>query len=791
MKKIIFSLLAGLVCLCACAPVNRFTRLKKLPREYSENYSIAGIEAPKSEVHRKPWIVYSDRTENATYVNPGGKVKQGEAGWLDAFLVIKVKGDYLRLIKYKPENVKHNRLAERKKGEYVGWMHRSKLILSPSAVTDIRSGLHDKLLTAFTDTAAILNPEGYLAAADSLRVFGDPDLQKQIAVTGLHEIVYALKQGAGGRSVLIARRPALSVDKVKEQIIGWVPQVMLAGIGRQVFVNMPRPEWAAASQTVKYAPAVRPYRTGSEFTFKSGFFAPVIDKTDNQVFNIDGKAISYSESKLIKRNLQRFNVLFSIEQASSLPEQYRMLLNVIQNLRPLFPAADESFSYRFGAAVATARGIVTLPLSADYELLVDSLTALLPAIGSGEEGGILSPWSVLNSTLALLDDSSDTVNLIIEIGETGELQEEAPAAIAAALGTKNCRLLGWQLYGSTEEAYNNYNLQLSDMIGQYAAYRTGEKRKIILYADQVRHTNLFRDRGNNYFMLDYPEASMSQGGFIFPEKGQRLPMELFAGAVDSLVTQIRADNRLLSESIDRAFATVGNTKDRFDSLLVKAYGLPAGIRPDKEFKKMFDGSAPVWFRETSRTAVPDSLVQYRLLLSETELAQTKERLESLCALEVDVKDASHPEKIKAKQLCRYLKETEMSDEETVVPQAQPEHHADTVYVSTRKVRRHLYRFYMSELQNCGVCRVKRRQIRKYPLSFAHERIFGVPSNNRLLDSISVKGLKKKRMLPDKELDGLIRYFKETKERMVKKATEEQVTTGGQSYYYYLDAEVLP
>lgn len=782
--------MAGLACLCACAPVNRFTRLKKLPREYSENYSIAGIKAPKSEVHRKPWIVYSDRTENAAYVNPGGKVKQTDAGWLDAFLVIAAKGDYLRLIKYKPENVKHNRLAERKQAEYVGWMHRSRLILSPSAVTDIRSGLHDKLLTAFTDTSAILNPEGYLVSADSLKVFGDPDLLKQTAVTGLHEIVYALKQGAGGRSVLIARTPDLSADKVQGQIVGWVPRVMLTGIGRQVFVNVPRPEWAVASKTIKYAPAVRPYRTGSEFTFKSGFFAPVTDKSDNQVFNIDGKAISYSESKLIKRNLQRFNVLFSIEQASSLPEQYPMLLNVIQNLRPLFPATDESFTYRFGASVATGRGIVTFPLTADYGMLVDSLTALLPVIGSGKEGVVLSPWSVLKNTLTLPGDNSDAVNLIIEIGETGELQEEAPAAITAALSKKNCRLLGWQLYGSAEEAYNNYNLQLSDMIRQYGAYRTVAKRKVILYADQVRHANLFRDRGNNYFMLDYPDASMSQGGFIFPEKGQTLPMELFAGAVDSLVTQIRADNRLLSESIDRAFATVGNTKDCFDSLLVKTFGLPAGIKPDKGFKKIFAGSAPVWFREMPRTAVPDSVVQYRLLLSETELAQTKERLESLCTMEVDVKDASRPEKIKAKRLCRYLEETDISDEESVHVQGQPEKQADTVYVSTRKVRRHLYRFYLSELRSCGVCRAKRRKIRKYPLSYVHEQIFGVPSNNRLLDSITVKGLKKKRALPDKELDALIRYFKEAKEATVKKSTDEAVASGGQ-HYYYLDAGMLP
>ena len=149
MRKL-FVLLISIVVLSACAPVHRFTQLRKLPREYSENYSIEGIKAPRSAAHRKPWIVYSDRVENAAYVNPGGRVKSAEVGLLDTFLVIKTKGDYLRLIKYNPTNIKHNRMTQRKKAEYVGWMHRSRLILSPSSITDVQSGLHDKFIVLFS-----------------------------------------------------------------------------------------------------------------------------------------------------------------------------------------------------------------------------------------------------------------------------------------------------------------------------------------------------------------------------------------------------------------------------------------------------------------------------------------------------------------------------------------------------------------------------------------------------------------------------------------------------------------
>lgn len=791
MRKL-FVLLISVAVLSACAPVHRFTQLRKLPREYSKNYSIEGIKAPRSAARCKPWIVYSDRTDNAAYVNPGGRVRSAEAGLLDAFLVIKTKGDYLRLIKYNPTNIKHNRMTQRKKAEYVGWMHRSRLILSPSSIADVQSGLHDKLLTAIGDTTAIMQPATCFATADSLKVFGDPELQNQTAVTGIHSIVYALKHSADRRSVLVSKTPSLSSDKIGEQVIGWVPAVMLQEIGHQAFTGTAFSGVSALQKTLKYAPMIRPYYTDSTCSFVSGTLEPVIDKKDNHVSNINGKRISYTRGNEIKQELKRINILFAMEQSSRLPEQYPMLLNAIQNLGPFFAGSGESFSYQFGAAVATHRGMETIPLTADYETLTDRLVKMASRV-TETESTPLPAWKAMRSTLELIGNVPEAVNLIISIGETGELQENAPSSIVKALNEKNCRLLGWQLYASNEDKYNNYVLQLSNMIDHYADYRTTNKRNMILYADQFCRGNLLREAGPNFLMLDYPYASMNQGGFLFPEKGETLPMELFSGAVDSIVTQIRADHQLLSESIDRAFATVGNGKDRFDSLLIAAWHLPQGIKPDKEFKKTFGNVAPVWYRKTGRITVPDSLIRYNLLLSEPELKSAEERLETLCEIEADMKDAAKRKRRKAKDLCRYLERTGNGTDGEVVGR-QPEDGAEAetkpVYASTRKLRRHLYDFYMSELRNCGVCRLKRKEIIRYSLAHAHKRIFGVPSNGKLLEGIAVGELKSRKRLPDAELDALIVYFKSCKEEFSKRFAEKKFTSSGQEYYY-IDAGILP
>ncbi|MFK2276564.1 hypothetical protein ACIXO6_09410 [Bacteroides fragilis] len=91
---------------------------------------------------------------------------------------------------------------------------------------------------------------------------------------------------------------------------------------------------------------------------------------------------------------------------------------------------------------------------------------------------------------------------------------------------------------------------------------------------------------------------------------------------------------------------------------------------------------------------------------------------------------------------------------------------------------------LPDLQN------KRKEIRRYSLSYAHSQIFGVPANSPVLDDITVKDLKKKKQLTDKELDGLIQYFKERKENMAKKYGEEKIAMEGQSYYY-IASELLP
>lgn len=202
--------------------------------------------------------------------------------------------------------------------------------------------------------------------------------------------------------------------------------------------------------------------------------------------------------------------------------------------------------------------------------------------------------------------------------------------------------------------------------------------------------------------------------------------ELFAGTVDSIASQIRADNRLLSKSINCVFVTIPNDRDRFNSLFVTTFGLPQGTKPNKEFKKIFAMLPPTWHRESERISIPDTLVQYQLLLSETKLEQLKGQLETLCAMEVDVKSSPKPYRGNAS----YLQETDhLFDKGFTTRQSYMDSTTDTVYVSTNKIHRHLYNFYISGLKTCSrSCSPKTCGLERMILVEAHRQFYGVSAN---------------------------------------------------------------
>ena len=151
-----FALLCtGAAIVTSCAPINRFTRIKQVPREHIMNYCGGEIKAPKTLLLKNnPWIVFSDQPGNMSYQSPTGKNEMKELKFMDAFLVVGKKGDWLKVVKYDPTQIKSRgrRLGNHKSAIYYGWVHQSDLLLTRSSVTDLATGLKNKQITVLSDT---------------------------------------------------------------------------------------------------------------------------------------------------------------------------------------------------------------------------------------------------------------------------------------------------------------------------------------------------------------------------------------------------------------------------------------------------------------------------------------------------------------------------------------------------------------------------------------------------------------------------------------------------------------
>lgn len=635
-------LLCVMLSAVACSPVNMFTRLKRLPREHSMNFPMDGVRAPKTSANKNPWIVYSDRAGNQSLAEPGGQTKLKEAGFLEAFLVTGRKGDYLKLIRYNEEHIAGNRMdryvKKRKEAEYYGWMHISRLLLSPVSYTDIRTGMKNKYITGISDTLAIRQPKLFFETGDSLKLFTDPGLTERAGLIGLHEIVYVMKLSGDGKSALIATKPEITPEEAPEKIVGWISCDRILPAGQQLFgeTGLNDPEWM--SGILKYEPLLSPLFHDSLLTYRSYAVRPVIDRSDNRVYNIDGEPITFAESREVEKELKRINVLFVVEPSTHLREQYPVLLNIIQNFQPLFARTGEPFRYNFGAVVSLRNETFTLSPGPDYTRLTDALTALSLQPQCLDADTTRASWSALREAIRQVENTPQATNLFILIGERGGTTERADSTLMKQLGEVNGRLLAFQLYAGKEDRYNNFVLQTAHLMQGYAREITRNKRRYILYADQVRRQNRFREDMKNGYSLWYPEYSMTQGGLLFPEKERVMETEVMVHAVDTFLHQVKADNRLLIESLHKAFSTVGNTRDKYEQEFRETFALADTVTINTEFKEVFNGFHPVYLTETQRTTLPDTVVQYRLLLSEAELEKHLFFLEQISAGRIEKRD---------------------------------------------------------------------------------------------------------------------------------------------------------
>lgn len=835
-KSIIFILLNIFLLLPSCGPVHRFTKVKKIPREYSLNYCVGDIKAPKTDLNKEPWIVYSDREKNETFNNAGGKVKAKDVDYLEPFLVIGTKGgyEYLKLIKYTPDILKNGKL-DYKKAEYYGWIHQSKLLLNGQSVTDIASGKKNKAIVIFSDTISINEPEKFFGN-DSIKTYKDTELKSQVGTLSPYSIIYQLKTSEDGSKVLIAKKPYLKADEIKTDVIGWVDKSLIKDIGTGLHIDLAsvhqktqrflinkREEMSMNEdlldvskmlseqyQTIKYNPVSSYSVKDTLAAFKTRLALPVFDYSNNYIFNVNGGSISYKQFRTIAKGLKKINISFVFEGGEQTIIQFPQIVNALQNLQPLFEQNDKNYTYQFNCVMTfDETGKLLRPNSTDFTTDYSQVINYLSDKANQKDKLrpiklVRSSWSALRKSVDCFNKHRDATNLIVLIGDKRVSGSGIDSSLINNIQQNNCRLIGFQVYADGGDDYNNFVLDIEDMINNYADKMIKTKRDILVSPEQIKRRNYYKQVGEykNSYRLDFPENSITQGGIFFPQKSESLPMEILTNNIDSIISQIKEDNRNITSYMSRSFRSVGNNRTKFDSLFIQNYGIDTTTIPQKKLVTKFINETPGWYLPSKIIVLSDSTnktVDYHLMLSETEMKDLKEFVASLSEKEVDIireqqrkeqqkrKPCNCPEddlflELEKEQAAPVNKDT-IENKETFYSRSVSSNN----YANTNKVRKHLSKVLLEPLKYCKLCKEKKGKLKLLTLAEAQYRITGSPTINELLQLIQIKDLKNKKKVTDKQLDELVLYYKKMKKELDK---AEQFESNGETYYW-VDRRLLP
>lgn len=820
---------AGCLCGCfiglmaACGPVNRFTRVKKVPREYVNNYCIEGLKAPRDFAVFKgnPWIVFAQES-SSSYMSPSGKNAMDNVEYMDAFLVIKEKGDWLKLIKYDPSILKNGRLKEWKKAKYVGWINKNELLLTRNGITDVMTGFKNKMVLLPNDTTMFVNAEKYFAN-DSIKLYGNTDLTKEIGKIPMYSLVYPYKKAVDGTHILVGCSPVIDADSIDLKTIGWIDNRLLTSSGQQlhidvaslpkdVFTTIDKEEGdtinlcaseriksrnlSVLNPAIKYSPVLSYRENDTTLCFRTHLPMPVIDKGDSYVLNVNGNPIYYDTFKnKIEQDLQHINIVFVVEGKDITIERFPALVNAVQSLQSVL-VNDESFTFRFGAVLTfNEEGSLNDPickLPPDYMEMLDFLSAkaknsekLKPVYGR------FGSWSGVRIGVDMFNHHKDETNILVVIGDKGYNTEFADSALVNRMVKNNCRLLGFQLYGGEPDNFNNFVLQLGNMIDCYAPRISQKKRELMVYPDLIRNGNEYMEVNHNTYCLDFPDKSMTQGWLVFPQKNESLEMESLTQAVDSMLLQVKLDNTLLYNQLERAFAEVGTNRYKLDSTFVAYHHIK---KTDKQpIMSACPSIEPGWSLPLSPVVLPDSLsstLDYYLLVNEDEFKRLRKYIEEPAKLVIDYKVEVVRKKKQAKvNICDCPEDYIIDNNDETAISIKRDSLNVPEYASTRRVRRKLVRHFLSERNTDKYCKIKRKASLRMPISESLRRFTSCPVDYPFFEVYRIKDLKKKEMITDVVLDKLIEYFKE-KKKLLDEAVGKSFQSNGQTYYW-ISRDLLP
>ena len=382
----------------------------------------------------------------------------------------------------------------------------------------------------------------------------------------------------------------------------------------------------------------------------------------------------------------------------------------------------------------------------------------------------------------MLQPYKNEYNIIVLIGENGNQKEQIDDALVNELVKVNGHIVACQLYANKGNVFNNFVLQVEDMISRSAEKMAKEKKKKLVHSTQLTPTNRYKEFAENVYGLDYPRHSMIPGWVIFPKQKENLSPDLLIAYTDSMIRNVERDADNILNRIQLSFKEAGVGHTSINPMWLRLGEMPSDFQVEPRlFQPLIAMNPHTNFSVNLKVEMSKLKTgKYILFVSESELARIRTYIDDLLSVRVDYKYSASSNKKGNNRSCPDMMRA---------PRPLSANMGHRQYKSTKKARRHMRKAYVRWSQDEKVYPIKKKKLKKMSLSQNQQQVMSIPSFEPLLFSTTVKALK--RGMTDEQLDKLQEYLAEKQ-----KAIEEAIV-GDTKYeingqvYYRVDAENLP
>jgi hypothetical protein len=522
MKKILF-LLATIVLLGI--PVSHAqVKVMRQPKQFAEPYDNTDVKTVSRDFVFKPWVVYSDRSDNKTYSTEDGFTVNKVLGFMDPFYVLDETKTRVHIVKVDDGALNLSDLTVSKHEDF-GWVDKENMLLWERGITAQKTGMNRKVIVINTVEWAKSTKAG--DESDIVEFYRKPDLTQQTGRRSqLFQIFYVYKTSSDKKSLLIGRTSGITDAKNAEnEVVGWVDRLRLVfwdhrvaiepnwqeeavkerrakGVKSMVFRDKPSAERFASSLTVDRTSVLwdsDPYEKRRKGDYKR--FPYISKDPDNSIvhngvwgstFTAEGDVIEGDVKANVDRMLSQIvekrrniNIVFVVDATSSMLPYFRPIaLSVTSSINRLSQTKN---NIRFGAVayrdIAEGEYLVErIRLTSKYEDVTEWLqTVYSSAKNVNDRDDAEAVFYGLRDALRNTDLPANETNYVILIGDAGSHTRNDESQVGrdeltALLAGKNVNLMAFQVNHKGSQDFENFNLQVKDLM-QASAFRAWKQEE--------------------------------------------------------------------------------------------------------------------------------------------------------------------------------------------------------------------------------------------------------------------------------------------------------------------------